>query len=218
MKISCFWASIALYRVSAAQATGTPAISATTTPAAPSCTASLITSLCDYPSPGPEFAVAIGSRASCWDYCNAHQPCDFVIFAAGNPYTGTGTCWLYPGESFDASAGSSGCGNPYLSVYNKPVCAGGSPTAGACAATASPSAVASICGYEPPEDCAETCNASESASNCLSLCAKSDSCNYAVFNALNPSNSPNASGNCWIYRNGAFNARSAKSCNGARMS
>lgn len=209
-------ASIALLCAPAvlAQATETTAASTTTTSATPSCTASLITSLCEYPLPGPEFAVASESRASCWEYCNAHQPCDFAIFVAGNPNTGTGTCWLYPGKTFDASAGSTDCRNPSLSVYSKPVCAGASPTSGACTATASPSAVASVCGYPPPGDCFYTCSASEGASNCLSQCAKAESCSYAVFNPRNPSNSPYASGTCWIYTNGTYDAGSTTTCSG----
>jgi hypothetical protein len=215
MKNTLFCAAISILRAPAilAQASHTTVVSATTS-ATPTCTASLITSLCDYPSPGPEFAVAIESRASCWSYCSAHPPCDFVIFSAGNPSTGTGTCWLYPGKTFDASAGSSNCGNPSLSVYNKPVCVGGSPTSGACAATASPSAVASVCGYPPPDDCFETCVASTSASSCLSQCAKAESCSYVVFNPRNPSNSPYASGTCWMYRNGTYDAGSVTTCSG----
>jgi hypothetical protein len=168
---------------------------------------------CDYPSPGPD-AVASESRASCWNYCNAHQPCDFVIFVAGNPNTGSGTCWVYPGKTFDASAGSTGCQNPGLFVYSKPVCTGGSPTSGGCEATASPSAVASVCGYPPPDDCFYTCSASSGASNCLSQCAKAESCSYAVFNPRNPSNSPYGSGTCWVYTNGTFNAGSTTTCSG----
>jgi hypothetical protein len=218
MKTTLFWASIALLRAPAvlAQSTGTSATSTTNTAAAPSCTASLITSLCTYPEPGPEFAVAIDSRASCWDYCNAHPPCSFVIFSAGNPNTGTGTCWLYPGQTFDASKGSSNCGSPSLSVYSQPVCAGGSATtSGACAATATPSAVASVCGYPPPGDCFNDCTASGGASDCLSQCAKADSCSYVVFNPHNPSNSPYASGTCWIYPNGTYSAGSVTACSGA---
>jgi hypothetical protein len=218
MKTTLFWASIALLRAPAvlAQSTRTSATSTTNTAAAPSCTASLIASLCSYPEPGPEFAVAIESRASCWDYCNAHPPCSFVIFSAGNPNTGTGTCWLYPGQTFDASKGSSNCGSPSLSVYSQPVCAGGSATtSGACAATATPSAVASVCGYPPPGDCFYDCTASEGAPDCLSQCAKADSCSYVVFNPHNPSNSPYASGTCWIYPNGTYSAGSVTTCSGA---
>ncbi|KAJ5808251.1 hypothetical protein N7474_009520 [Penicillium riverlandense] len=215
MKIAPFWVSIALL---VPRALAVPTESSSSTAAAPTCTSSLIASLCSYPDPGPDFAVAIDSRASCWDYCNAHPPCNFVIFDAGNPYTGTGTCWLYPGETFDASKGSSNCGNPYLSVYSQPVCAGGSATttAGACAATATPSAIASVCGYPTPGDnCWYSCSASTDATNCLSQCAKADSCNYVVFNPHNPDNSPYASGTCWMYPNGTFNAGSATACSGA---
>lgn len=217
MKTISFWALASLL--------GAPAVlvkaeetQPTTTTSSETCTASLVTTLCDYPSPGPDFAVASGGRAFCWQYCNAHPPCNFVIFAAGNPYTGTGTCWLYPGQTFDASKGSSTCGNPYLSVYSKPVCSGGNPdttTSGACAATASPSAVASVCGYAPPGDCFETCVASGGASDCLSSCAKAASCSYAVFNPHNPDNSPYASGTCWIYSNGTYDPKSATACSGA---
>jgi hypothetical protein len=221
MKTAPFWVSIALSVPRApavlAESTATSATSTTSTAAAPSCTASLITSLCSYPEPGPDFAVAIDSRASCWDYCNAHPPCNFVIFSADNPNTGTGTCWLYPGETFDASKGSSNCANPSLSVDSQPVCAGGSATttAGACATTATPSAVASVCGYPAPGDCFSGCTASAGALDCLSQCAKADSCSYVVFNPDNPSNSPYASGNCWIYPNSTFNAGSATACSGA---
>ena len=214
-----FWVSIALLVPQALAALAESSVtSATSTAAAPSCTASLVTSLCSYQKPGPEFAVASDGKAFCWDYCNAHPPCDFVIFASGNPYLGTGTCWLYPGETFEASKGtSSDCANPYLSVYSKPVCAGGSATTavGACAATATPSAVASVCGYPTPGDCSDGCTASDGASNCLSQCAKADSCSYVVFNPRNPSNTPYSSGSCWMYPNGKFNAGSATACSGA---
>lgn len=217
-----FWVSIALLVPQALAAlTESTTISATpttSTATAPSCTASLITNLCDYPEPGPDFAVASDGRAFCWDYCNANPPCNFVIFVAGNPYTGTGTCWVYPGETFDASKGSSNCGNPYLSVYNKPVCAGGSTTTttGACAATATPSAIASVCGYPtPPGNCWDDCTASTGAVDCLSQCAKAESCSYVVFNAANPDNSPYAPGSCWMYPNGTYNAGSATACSGA---
>ncbi|KAF7122915.1 hypothetical protein CNMCM5793_001026 [Aspergillus hiratsukae] len=213
MNIAPFWVSIALLvpRALAVSATVT-----TSTAAAPTCTSSLITSLCSYTKPGPDFAVASDSRANCWDYCNAHPPCNFVIFAAGNPTLGTGTCWLYPGETFDASKGSSNCANPWLSVYSQPVCAGGSATttAGACAATATPSAIASVCGYPAPGDCFDGCTASTGASNCLSQCAEADSCSYVVFNPHNSDNSPYASGTCWIYPNGTFNAGSVTACSG----
>ncbi|CAP92408.1 hypothetical protein EN45_112880 [Penicillium chrysogenum] len=213
MKITPFWVSIALL---VPQALAASATSTTSTAAAPTCTSSLITSLCGYQRPGPEFAVASDGRPHCWDYCNAHPPCDFVIFYPANPYTGTGTCWLYPGETFDASKGSSDCTNPYLSVYSKPVCTGSATTtADACAATATPSPIASVCGYPPPDDCFYTCVASSGASHCLSLCAEADSCSYVVFNPRNPSLSPYASGTCWIYSNGTFDAGLATECTGA---
>ena len=203
-----FWGLAALPAV-LSQSTGTPTTA--------SCTASLVTSLCSYQTPGPDFAVAIESRASCWDYCHAHPPCNFVIFSAGNPYTGTGTCWLYPGQTFSASKGSS-CGTPSLFVYGEPVCAGGSTTtsSGGCAATATPSAVASVCGYPtPPGDCFDGCSASGGASDCLSQCAKADSCSYVVFNPHNSDASPYASGTCWMYPNGTYDAASAAKCSGA---
>ncbi|CAG9955294.1 unnamed protein product [Clonostachys rosea f. rosea IK726] len=218
MKIThSFWVSAALSLIPAAfaQSTVTSAASSTTTSAAPSCTASLITKLCDYKD--PVIAAAIESKDSCLAYCDSHQPCSFAIFAAGNPYTGTGTCWIYPGESYDASAGTStGCSNPYLSVYDKPVCAGTpTSTAGACAATASPSAVASICGYSPPDTCSSTCVASSGATHCLSACAEADACTYAVFNPRNSKNSPYLSGTCWIYTSGTYDAGNATTCSGA---
>jgi len=186
----------------------------TTTSEEPSCTASLITTLCDYPE--PFIAAASSGKAYCWDYCNENPPCDFVIFAAGNPYTGTGTCWVYPGETFDEAKGTTdGCSNPYLSVYGKPECKDDAPSAtvpgGGCAATASPSAVASVCGYPPPDDCFDSCKASSGAVNCLSLCAESEACSYAVFNPLG-TNSPYAPGNCWIFADGEYDAGKAGTC------
>lgn len=219
MKIAPFWASIALFVPQAlTESTATPTPSTTSTTTAPSCTASLITTLCSYPDPGPNFAVASDGKPFCWDYCNAHPPCSFVIFDPGNPYTGTGTCWLYPGETFDTSKGGSNCSSPYLSVYDQPVCAGGSATttSGACAATATPSAIASGCGYPTPYgDCFYTCSASTGAPDCLSQCAKADSCNYVVFNPGNGGKSPYAPGSCWMYPNGTFDAGSMKDCSGA---
>ncbi|KAH7392301.1 hypothetical protein DE146DRAFT_662180 [Phaeosphaeria sp. MPI-PUGE-AT-0046c] len=185
------------------------------TPEVSNCTASLITTLCEYKAPELGTAVASSGYKHCWEYCNAHQPCDFVIFVKGNPYTGTGTCWLYPGEKFDKSLGKEGC--DYLSVYDKPVCAANpaTPTSGGCAATASPSAVATICDYPTPDDnCWSTCAASSGASNCLDLCAKSDQCNYAVFNPRTESLSPYSSGTCWMYPNGTYDASKAGKCAG----
>ncbi|KAJ5769901.1 uncharacterized protein N7511_001952 [Penicillium nucicola] len=209
MKIASFGVSIALLVPRAIAATPT------TTTATPSCTASVITSLCSYPEP-TEFAVAIDSRASCWDYCNAHPPCSFEIFVPGNPTLGDGTCWLYPGQTFDASKGSSNCSDPYLTVYAEPVCAGSSATttSGACAATRTPSAIASVCGYPAPEDCFDDCIASTGPSNCLSECASADACSYAVFNPADTS-SPYGAGNCWVFPNGTYNAASATTCTGA---
>lgn len=214
-----FWGSlIALLHVPGlqvlAEPTGTATTTATTTTTSeePSCTASLITTLCDYPEPFR--AVASSGKGHCWDYCNENQPCDFVIFLAGNPYTGTGTCWVYPGETYDASKGTTeGCDNPFLSVYSKPVCEGPSTTTpGACAATASPSAVASVCGYPEPETCFYDCKASTGASHCLSLCAESDECSYAVFNPRGETNSPYEPGTCWIYPDGKYNPEEAETC------
>ncbi|KAJ5690563.1 hypothetical protein N7462_004955 [Penicillium macrosclerotiorum] len=213
MRVTPFGASIALLVPRALAISATPT---TSTAAAASCTASLITKLCSYPEPGADFAVASDGTAFCWDYCNANPPCSFVIFNAGNPNTGTGTCWLYPGETYDASEGSSNCSNPTLSVYSQPVCPNGSATTttGACTATATPSAIASVCGYPAPSDCFDNCVASTGASSCLSQCAKADSCSYVVFNPHNDDNSPYASGTCWIYPNGTFNAASASTCSG----
>lgn len=215
------WASLALYTPFALaqglrQATGgAPAPTSTTTSTAPTstCTASLLTTLCDYPAPAPGTAVAASSKETCWEYCNAHQPCAFVVFARGNPTTGSGTCWLYPGEAFDASKGSTGC--DYLDVYDKPVCEGdASPTSGACAATATPSAVAEVCGYPEPEDkCFSSCAASEGAAECLSQCAESD-CAYAIFYTGEDGGSQYGSGTCWRYPDGTFDKSKAGTCTG----
>ncbi|KAL2866225.1 uncharacterized protein BJX67DRAFT_141765 [Aspergillus lucknowensis] len=218
MKIAPFWVSIALSTV-VTESIATSA-STTSTAATPTCTASLITDLCNYPDPEPGTAAAEDSRASCWEYCNDHPPCDFVIFAAGNPYLGTGACWLYPGETFDKSKGSSDCANPYLSVYDKPKCTGGdetkTPTDDPCAAAiATPSPIASVCGYPtPPDGCFNDCIASSGAPDCLSQCAKAESCSYVVFNPGLDSHSPYVSGSCWMYPNGTFDAESAGECSG----
>ncbi|OAA54688.1 hypothetical protein ISF_08289 [Cordyceps fumosorosea ARSEF 2679] len=202
--------------------------SPTTAASAPSCTATLLTKLCDYPSPGPEFAVASSGREFCWGYCQRSAlPCSFIVFAAGNPYTGSGTCWVYPGQAFDASKGASGssCANPYLSVYDKPTCAGGggggggtSPAdrvpAGCSAAVASPSPLAALCDYPtPPNDCRDSCAASAGAPDCLAQCAmRADGCAYAVFRAGSSSKSPYASGTCWMYPEGSYDGAAGKAC------
>lgn len=226
MKSTHFWASLAIaqapliFAQGLRQATGgvepttTVQWYPTPTPEVSNCTASLITTLCDYKEPGSAFAVASSGKAHCWEYCNTHQPCNFVVFATGNPYTGTGTCWLYPDETFDKSAGTTGC--DHLSVYDKPTCSVPTPTSGACTATASPSAVASVCAYPTPDDnCFYSCSASDGATNCLSQCAESDSCSYVVFNPHNDDNSPFASGSCWMYPNGTYDATKASTCSGA---
>lgn len=185
----------------------------TPTPEISNCTANLVTTLCEYKKPGSAFAVASSGRAHCWEYCNAHQPCNFVIFAAGNPYTGTGTCWLYPDEQFDKILGKEDC--DYLSVYDKPKCAEPTPTSGACAATASPSAIASICDYPTPDDnCWSSCSASSGATACLSQCVQSESCSYVVFNTGNEESSPFASGTCWMYTTGTYDSSKKGNCNG----
>ncbi|KAH7316907.1 hypothetical protein B0I35DRAFT_434204 [Stachybotrys elegans] len=214
MKFShSFGASAALLLAPAVLAQPTEP-SPTATNAAPSCTASLIATICDYKEPGPEFAVASSGRDHCLEYCNEHQPCNFVIFRLGNPYTGVGTCWLYPDESFDPSLGSEACGDLSLQVYGKPTCAGTPTEPSGCAATASPSAVAAVCDYPPPGDCINSCSASLSASNCLRQCAESDECAFVVFNPHNPSNSPHASGSCWMYPDGKYDPEAAGTCGG----
>lgn len=210
MKTTTFGGFIALF--------GIPAVQAQVKAKArvqdkPTCTASLITNLCSYPE--PKIAVASGGKSDCWEYCDSHSPCNFVIFAAGNPHTGTGTCWVYPGETFDASKGTTKCANDYLSVYNKPVCSGGpTPTAAvACAATASPSVVAGICDYPtPPGDCKDGCTASSRDVDCLSQCANAPSCNYVVFNPTNEGGWPYGPGSCWMYPKGSFDPSLAKTC------
>ncbi|KXG52049.1 uncharacterized protein PGRI_083330 [Penicillium griseofulvum] len=216
MKIAPFWVSIALEALAVlAEPIKISATSTTSTAAKPTCTASLITKLCSYKEPEEGTAVAASGTDTCWDYCNAHPPCDFSIFVRGNPYTGTGTCWLYPGETFDESEGSSDCADPYLSVYDKPVCSGGpTPTTGGCTATETPSAIASVCGYPPPDDCEKTCTASDNAQSCLKQCANADSCSYVVFNANNPNHSPYLSGNCWMFSSGTFDKGSTTTCDG----
>lgn len=222
MKITPLWVSIALsvpgVLADRTEPTATSASATASTSTAPTCTASLITTLCDYPAPDNGFAVAEGSKGGCFDYCNDNQPCDFVIWNPGNPYLGTGTCWLYPGESFDKSKGSTDCGNPFLPVYGKPTCSGAATTtttSDSCTATVKPSAIASVCDYPPPSEyCFYECSASTGAPDCLSQCAKADSCAYAVFNP-HDSNSPYASGNCWIYPNGTYEAESASKCTGS---
>ncbi|CEJ90370.1 hypothetical protein VHEMI06159 [[Torrubiella] hemipterigena] len=206
MKFNALWAMTALVSAPAVLA---DAPSAT-------CSAELIGKICDYTKPGSEFSVAAGSKEYCWDYCNAHKPCSFVIFAAGNPYTGTGSCLVYPGESYNPAKASTNCGNPTYSVYKEPTCTGGTPTngPGACAATATPSAVASVCGYPEPSDCFSTCSASLSASDCLSQCAGKESCNFVVFNPHNPDNTPYSDGSCWMYTEGQFDPKAAKTCKG----
>lgn len=222
MKTTHFFTSVTLAQGAFAQglrqATGGPEPTTTIqryptpTPEVSDCTANLITTLCDYKDPGPSFAVASSGKKHCWEYCNAHQPCNFVIFAAGNPYTGTGTCWLYPGETFDESAGEKGC--DHLSVFDKPVCPEPTPTEGDCAATASPSAVAEVCDYAAPETCFSTCTASEGAVSCLSQCAEREACSYVVFVPQNPDGSPYSSGMCWMYEEDEFDASKAGTCSG----
>ncbi|OBT57317.1 hypothetical protein VE04_01748 [Pseudogymnoascus sp. 24MN13] len=173
-----FWVSIALL---VPRALAAPADSSAAA-AAPSCTASLITSLCDYPSAGPEFSVAISSRASCWEYCNDHPPCNFAIFFAG-----------------------------YLVHRQWRLLAGWRLRR-----DASPSAVASVCGYPtPPDNCQSSCYASSGSAHCLSICAKADSCNYAIFKAMSESKSPYSAGSCWIYTEGKFNPGLATACTGS---
>ncbi|KAL4795293.1 hypothetical protein BDV19DRAFT_175723 [Aspergillus venezuelensis] len=221
MKITPLSASMALLLPGSLAQTTTTSTTSTSTSAAPTCTASLITTLCDYPSPGP-FAVASSGVELCWEYCNDNPPCSFVIFVPGNPYLGTGTCWVYPGETFDESKGESGseCGNPYLEVYDKPVCssADGTPTttSDACAtATQTPTPVASGCGYPPPEDCDTTgCIASSGAVHCLSECAEAKSCSFVVFNPHNDNDSPYYDGTCWVYSSDSFDEANVEDCTG----
>ncbi len=214
MNTTRFWASVALLFAPGVVAQSSPT---TTTSATPSCTASLTTKVCGYKGPGDSFAVA-EDRPGCWNYCNTHPPCNFVIFNPGNPFTGDGTCWLYPGETFDANTVPEHCGGvaPYLEVYSQPVCTGGptptptpTPTSGACTATATPSAVAPVCGYPAPATCDDDCLAELSVVDCLSSCVKADSCSYVVYNPGEGDVSPYAAGNCWIFPSGSYNASAA---------
>lgn len=226
MKTFTFWASaLALAPTVLAQglrqATGGPEPTGTPVPWYPSpepeisdCKAELITTLCDYKPPEYGTAVASSGKAMCWEYCNEHQPCAFVIFVAGNPYTGTGTCWLYPGETFDASLGKPGC--DYMSVFDKPDC-GPRKTTDACEAADTPTPLATTCDYPPPdEDCFYDCAASSGSSHCVGLCAKRDDrdCNYAVFVPRNEGKSQYGSGTCWMYPTGEYDASKGKTCSG----
>ncbi|XWW96042.1 hypothetical protein V2A60_004012 [Cordyceps javanica] len=204
----------------------TAAVTATATTAgpAPSCTAALITTLCDYPTPDIEFAAASTGKESCWQFCQEHGPCNFAIFVAGNPHTGAGTCWAYPGETFDARKGSSSssCAFASLSVFGKPTCIGTKPgpadgvPAQCSAAVASPSPIAKVCDYPtPPNDCRDSCTASNSASFCLAQCAQADSCSYAVFVPRGGSKSPYSPGSCWMYPEGTYDEHAGKMCSGA---
>ncbi|KAH7028027.1 uncharacterized protein B0I36DRAFT_246458 [Microdochium trichocladiopsis] len=198
----------------------------TTTTSASSCTAPLIAELCDYPPPenAGYFAIAASGPSTCWEHCAKNAPCNFSVFLLNNPYTGTGTCWMYPGQSYNPAAGQAdGCTRKSLSVYGQPTCSdpeqpiGGTNTAPpACAATASPSPVAKICDYPPPPDgCFNSCAASASSAACLSQCAQSDSCAFAIFNPGNEPLDPNYSGNCWMYPEGAvFDPKLAGTCKG----
>ncbi|KAJ5921328.1 hypothetical protein N7466_009654 [Penicillium verhagenii] len=219
MKFTPFWVSSALLIPQAlALAASATTSTATSTTAAATCTASLITTLCSYPEPADGTAVASDGSAFCWDYCNANPPCSFVIFRLGDPDNGDGTCWLYPGDTFDASEGTTDCDDPILSVYDEPVCSTATTTATAttstysCAATETPSAIASVCGYPEPADCDSNCYASSGASNCMSICAKADACSYTVFNTHNEDYSPYGDGTCWVYPSGTYDAANATTC------
>lgn len=218
-----FWASTALAQGLRQATASSGAAESTPVPWYPSpeeevseCTANLVAELCDYKKPISGTAVASSGPKNCWEYCNEHKPCNFVIFVEGNPYTGTGTCWVYPGEDFDPSLGEEGCDR--LSVFDKPVCPTPTPTptdgaASACAATESPSAIAAVCDYPAPETpCFYDCYASSGAVHCLSLCADADECAYAVFTPTNPALSPYYSGGCSLYRTGSFDESKAKKC------
>lgn len=184
------------------------------------CSASLIAELCDYPEPIKGTAVVSSGPEFCWQYCHDNQPCSFVIFEEGNPYTGSGNCLVYHDQEYDPSkATPDGCQHKGLSVYGKPSCEGDKAAAtaeGACAATASPSAIAEVCGYPtPPGDCAtDGCIAAGGASDCLSFCAKAESCSYAIFNPGNEMHSEFYTGSCWIFPKGDYDSKKAKKCKG----
>jgi hypothetical protein len=91
----------------------------------------------------------------------------------------------------------------------------GTPTLGGCESTASPSAIAEVCGYPTPDDdCFYSCAASSGAADCLSQCAD-DNCAYAVFKVGSEGGSPYASGTCWKYPNGTYDASKAGRCSGS---
>ncbi|KAJ1328104.1 hypothetical protein MN608_07440 [Microdochium nivale] len=196
--------------------------------AAASCTADLLGEFCDYPKPPGDglFAIATDGKAGCWEYCAKNQPCDFTVWVEANAELDRGTCWVYPGQSFDASLGSTaGCANKYLKVYGKPSCTGlpaptpiGTATAPVleCAATASPSPIAKVCNYPTPKDgCFYSCSASSSSAACLSQCAQAASCAFAVFNPSDPTFSPHSSGSCWMYPEGeSYDPSAAGTCSG----
>ncbi|KAK3190674.1 hypothetical protein K4F52_003365 [Lecanicillium sp. MT-2017a] len=206
-----------------------PVPTTTSNDVAPTCTAAQTISICDYPPPDYGFAAASSGKAHCQAYCEKVPPCNFAVFVAGNPYTGTGSCWTYPGLEYDPSKAESGC--DHLTVFIKPECHGGSegeeddgsaaataskttPTY-TCAATESPSAVAldEVCDYPPPDaDCYSNCAASGGAVQCLSQCAESQDCSFVVFNALNSAGNQYRDGNCWMYTNSTYDAGLAGTC------
>ncbi|KAJ5933854.1 hypothetical protein N7454_006183 [Penicillium verhagenii] len=214
MKSTPFWVSSALLIPQALALAASATTSTTTsTTAAATCTASLITTLCSYTEPADGTAVASDGSAFCWDYCNANPPCSFVIFRLGDPYTGDGTCWLYPGETFDASEGTTDCDDPIFPfALPLPPPLPQPPLLIPAPPLRPPSAVASVCGYPAPADCDSNCYASSGASNCMSICAKADACSYTVFNTNNEDYSPYGDGTCWVYPSGTYDASNATTC------
>ncbi|KAK6334143.1 hypothetical protein TWF696_002645 [Orbilia brochopaga] len=99
-----------------------------TSPPCPSYTAKVIDSICDYPGPESGTAMATDGPQLCWDACLKRPFCNFVIFFKGNPsapgISGPGTCWMYPSKKYAPEKATKCNGsNPFLFVFDKPVCA-----------------------------------------------------------------------------------------------
>ncbi|KAK6544534.1 hypothetical protein TWF694_001224 [Orbilia ellipsospora] len=92
-------------------------------------TPALVDSVCDYPPPpdAESFAIATDGPELCQEECQKNSACQFTIYRKGTNQegiAGPGTCWIYHfGERYDATKAGKCNGNPFLFVYEKPVCA-----------------------------------------------------------------------------------------------
>ncbi|KAF3929214.1 hypothetical protein AA313_de0204069 [Arthrobotrys entomopaga] len=199
-----------------------PSKASVATTASCSPTATLIDSLCDYPVPPNTFVNAVASDGPeyCWQACQEHPTCNFVIYRQGDlslpGISGPGTCWLYPNIKYAPKKAKKckGTEQPFLFVYDAPTCAPPPPPKPTCSALTAHLAH-SLCDYPVPPNPPMNAVATDGPEFCWQACFDHPVCNFVIFRKGIPT-LPGISGpgTCWLYPSLSYDPSKGTKCTG----